>query len=29
LIVGVGLVTAGAFVTTAQRILHVRRLTKT
>jgi CDP-diacylglycerol--glycerol-3-phosphate 3-phosphatidyltransferase len=29
LIVGVSLVAAGAFVTTAQRILHVRRLTKT
>jgi CDP-diacylglycerol--glycerol-3-phosphate 3-phosphatidyltransferase len=29
LILGVGLVAAGAFVTTAQRILHVRRLTKT
>jgi CDP-diacylglycerol---glycerol-3-phosphate 3-phosphatidyltransferase len=29
LIFGVGLVAAGAFVTTAQRILHVRRLTKT
>jgi CDP-diacylglycerol--glycerol-3-phosphate 3-phosphatidyltransferase len=29
LIAGVGLVAAGALVTTAQRILHVRRLTKT
>ncbi len=29
LIVGVGLVAAGALVTTAQRILHVRRVTKT
>jgi CDP-diacylglycerol---glycerol-3-phosphate 3-phosphatidyltransferase len=29
LIVGVGLVAVGALVTTAQRILHVRRLTKT
>ena len=29
LIVGVGLVAAGALVTTAQRILHVRRMTKT
>ena len=28
LIVGVGLVAAGAFVTTAQRILHVRRVTR-
>lgn len=29
LIVGVGLVAAGALVTTAQRILHVRRVTRT
>ena len=29
LTVGIGLVAAGAFVTTAQRILHIRRLTKT
>ena len=29
LTVGVGLVAVGALVTTAQRILHVRRLTKT
>jgi CDP-diacylglycerol--glycerol-3-phosphate 3-phosphatidyltransferase len=29
LIAGVGLVAVGALVTTAQRILHVRRLTKT
>ncbi len=29
LIVGVGLVAVGALVTTAQRILHVRRLTRT
>jgi CDP-diacylglycerol--glycerol-3-phosphate 3-phosphatidyltransferase len=29
LIVGIGLVAAGALVTTAQRILHVRRMTKT
>ncbi|MDQ3841491.1 MAG: CDP-alcohol phosphatidyltransferase family protein [Actinomycetota bacterium] len=29
LLVGIGLVAAGALVTTAQRILHVRRMTKT
>jgi CDP-diacylglycerol--glycerol-3-phosphate 3-phosphatidyltransferase len=28
LTVGIGLVAVGALVTTAQRILHVRRLTK-
>jgi len=29
LLIGIGLVAAGALVTTAQRILHVRRMTKT